>query len=155
MGQGDAVGWQGAGEHRGAAGQSGRDGGPFKRGGSGTMAIITLALEVTPGPLRFHLGRGRGDGPLPGGGGEGGGRRGGAARPGPARLGPAPHAAARSRGSLRGWHRGGGGGSAPLPAAALKGAGRPRGRVGCDLWSQVSVELGCTPSGSRFLAVPR
>lgn len=128
-----AAGRQGAGEQRG---RPAGGGGPFKRGGGGTMAIITLALEVTPGPLRFHLGRGRGDGPLPGGGGEGGGRRGGRgrpglARPGPSRLGPAPHAASRSRGSVRGWHRGGGsGGSAPLPAAALKGAGAAEGPGG-------------------------
>ncbi|XP_074442912.1 LOW QUALITY PROTEIN: uncharacterized protein LOC141743088 [Larus michahellis] len=82
----------GAGESCGAAGcrAAPGGGGPFKRGGGGTMAIITLALEVTPGPLRFHLGRGRGDGPLPGGGGDkGGGRRGGAARPGSARPGAA------------------------------------------------------------------
>lgn len=60
-GAGGCFGAQGARALRGAAGQGG---GPFKCGGGGTMAIITLALEVTPGPLRFHLGRGRGDGPL-------------------------------------------------------------------------------------------
>lgn len=97
------------------------------------MAIITLALEVTPGPLRFHLGRGAGMARfLAGEGRAGAGGEGREGRPGPARLGPAPHAAARSRGSLRGRHRGGRG-SAPLPAAALKGAGRPGLRAGRDL----------------------
>lgn len=70
-----------------------------------------------------------------------------AGRGGPARPGPAPHAAARSRGSLRGWHRGRGGGSAPLPAAALKGAERRRVRVGCDPWSQVSA-VGVAPTAA-------
>lgn len=67
-------------EQRGRAAEGG---GPFKRGGDGTMAIITLALEVTPGPLRFHLGRGRGMARfLAGEGREGAGGEG---RPGPAR----------------------------------------------------------------------
>lgn len=76
------------------------------------MAISTSALEVTPGPLRFHLGRGGGDGPLPAGGGEGGTREGrpdpipdpipGPARPRtlprvPAGLAPGPAAAAAPR----------------------------------------------------------
>lgn len=74
--------------------------GPFKRGGGRTMAIITLALEVTPVPLRFHLGRGGGDGPLPGGGGEpspaepGGEGRPGPTRPGAARGRPLPRVTA-------------------------------------------------------------
>lgn len=82
------------GEQRGRAAEGG---GPFKRGGDGTMAIITLALEVTPGPLRFHLGPGRGMARfLAGEGreGKGRGRRGGAARPGAACGRPLPRVSA-------------------------------------------------------------
>lgn len=104
-GQQDAMGhgWRCVLQHPGAlrAGRSraGRRG-PFKRGGGRTMAIITLALEVTPVPLRFHLGRGGGDGPLPGGGGEpspaepGGEGRPGPTRPGAARGRPLPRVTA-------------------------------------------------------------
>lgn len=128
-------------------------GGPFKLAVGGTMAISTSALEVTPGPLRFHLGRGGGDGPLPAGGGEGGTREGRPDPiPDPSRPVPSPHAAEGPLGAATG--AGGGGGSAPLPAAALKGAQR-RGQVSAPRRRLLLAILPLSPPSPARPFVPR
>lgn len=129
-GQEDALGRGVPGRSGAQRGRAAGGGGPFKCGGGGTMAIITLALEVTPGPLRFHLGRGRGDGPLPGGGGEGGSRRGEEGRGGPARLGPARRP---TRPPAAGGHCGAGTGAAAAPRRFLPPPLKVRGGPGCGL----------------------